>query len=148
MGLFFCSLAVAALAPVFSIERFASAEQGVVGVNIVLHMIESYLPVGSVLIISLGFSAFIILMSRLHSIRKVFLIAAIVAIDVFVALYISLYFMDLAIYYFQSIVHLALHGHFFILFFMVMFYMTTIAFYVGGFLIFISETRRGIKLIS
>jgi hypothetical protein len=146
LAVFYCSLIVAALAPVFSIERLASGGV-VVGTNIVLHGVESYFPLVAVFATSLAFASVILLLSRIHSLKKAFLISGIVAIDVFVALYISLYFTDLSMYYLQSILHLAMVGQFFILCFMVMFYLVTITFYVGGFFIFVIETKQEFRHI-
>jgi hypothetical protein len=77
--------------------------------------------------------------------KHAFIIAAIVAVELFLALYVWHYFADLTQYYILSAIELAALGQFFILFFMVIFFLTTVIFYVGGFLVFVLETRRGFK---
>ncbi len=146
LSLFFSSVLVFILSPIFIISRISN--QSLIGVDILTQKIDPLFCVDYIFALSLFIFILVFLLSRFHLLKEIFLISSIILIDLFFALYIFYYSSDWIIYYVMIIVG-SLHASFyFIAAFFSFFLLVTSLFYVLGFVIFLAETKKEYKYIK
>ncbi|MBS3142932.1 hypothetical protein J4464_06100 [Candidatus Woesearchaeota archaeon] len=144
VGIFFASVVVFLLAPVFTIKPLLT--HGLVGVDFVTHTAQEKIPLSSVFLASLlaGVAAWYSTRFRRYTIIATMLIA-----HAFFGLYVYYFFRTTMAYYvdtFQFLVRF--QNEYFISVFIFIFMAKTILFYVGSFLMFLYATRKELGYVK
>ena len=152
LALVFSSLFCLALTPVLSIRKISSealagvdiVSQSILGSSSIIQVLfkdrMTSIIIVAALSIILGISIWLLEFNRKIE-KDIFIIAVIIGL-IFFGFYIYYYFMSLYSYYIQTIIYLATYKEFLLLLYFVLFALTTIAFYIGGYIFFIYEVFK------
>jgi len=143
--IFFVAVMVFILAPVFKIKEMAV--QGLVGVDIITSQLSPNINLPLVVLPTLLFGILIYFLSFNHSIKEKLIGVGIVLIDIFFAIYIFYFFKSSASYYIETIKLLFNIKKYFIATYFILFFIMGALFYIVGFIIFLSETKKEFRYI-
>ncbi len=151
LGIFFISVFVFFISPVFSISPILKEElltsSEIVGVDFETKgVLDSPFLVAFVISFVIGVAAYFL--SYSHFFKEKMIIAGIVIIDSFFALYIYYFFTSSLRYYVDTIRFLLENSQFFIVGYMLLFFAATILFYILGFFAFIQETKKEFRYMK
>jgi len=121
---------------------------GLIGVDVMTQSISSQqliLPIAAVLMLSVFVGVLVLILSMNHFIRKEVVYIGIISSLVFFALYVYYFFIDSAADYIEMIKLLGVVEWFFSLH-LLLFFVITVFFYVGGLLLFLYEIVRYYRL--
>lgn len=140
LSVFFASVSVLLISPVMGMSPIETTGEGeLVGVDFTTQGVSGNALVAFIVSVALGMFAYFT--AKSHWARRKLTLIAVVVMDALFALYIYFFFVSLWEYYTSAIVLLLRNSYFFIGSYMLMFFAVTIVFYVGGFLIFLLESR-------
>ncbi len=143
---YYMALVCFIMIPLFKIGRMESA--GLIGVDVMTQSISSQqliLPIAAVLMLSVFVGVLVLILSMNHFIRKEVVYIGIISSLVFFALYVYYFFIDSAADYIEMIKLLGVVEWFFSLH-LLLFFVITVFFYVGGLLLFLYEIVRYYRL--
>ena len=148
LGIFFTSVFVFIFSPAFKIQQITA--KGLIGVDIITQKAveNSILHPVVVLIASMIILAAILIMERSHPLKSLLIVLMIVCIDIFFAYYIFHFFINVTNYYLRTISILLSSSEILIAFYLFLFFAISVMLYIGGFVIFISETKKELKYIK
>lgn len=138
LTLFFVSVVIFLLFPLFKISTLS--DKAIVGVDIRTQHIhnEALLPYVYYIVLLTG--CLTLFCSILN--KRIVIGTALISIDSFFAFYIFKYFRSILIYYTKTILYLIKASEYFFLLYFTTFLMINIGLYIGGFIIFIIETKK------
>ncbi len=134
--LFFGSLAVFIMQPVFNIGRVKTA--GLLGVDITTQQIPNIQNTWSVLLIAGLVAAIFYLLERKNPWRT--RTAGFLAVFIYFGIYLYHFFTDLAAYYVKATTAMAQNELYFIAAHLLIFFTITIIFYIGGYILFLHKS--------
>ncbi len=148
LGIFFTSVFVFIFSPAFKIQQITA--KGLIGVDIITQKAveNSILHPVVVVIASMVILAAILIMERSHPVKSLLIVLMIACVDIFFACYIFHFFVNVTDYYLRAISVLLSSSEFLIVFYFFLFFAISVMLYIGGFIIFISETKREFKYIK
>ncbi|MBW2997106.1 hypothetical protein KY349_02060 [Candidatus Woesearchaeota archaeon] len=138
MWLFFGSLVVFIMQPLFLLDEIRAPF--VLGVDITTQQIPQLANVPMVLLISVLVMGIFYILGR-KDIRRTAQVGF-MAVFVYFGLYLYYFFIDLAKYYTEAVVVMAQNNKYFIALHLLLFFVVTIMFYIGGYLMFLHEAIR------
>ncbi len=146
LSLFYTSLCVFIIAPLFKIKQINMPKKAIVGVDIITHQVQPMLNIFLVLAVALlvGLTAFILARKEL---KKILVKGAVLSAAVFFIFYVSYFCIDTLKYNAKAIQSLFISGQAIIGSYMALFLMITLCFYVFGLLVFIRETFIELKML-
>ncbi|MFH1642877.1 MAG: hypothetical protein ABIC04_08330 [Nanoarchaeota archaeon] len=146
LSIFFISVMIFILAPVFKLIEMKV--KGLTGVDIITINLDPNLNLALIVLSTILFGIFIYFLSHNHFIKEKIMGLGIVLIDIFFAIYIFLFFKSTSVYYLNTIKLLLQRNEYFVTFYFIVFFIITTLFYIIGFLIFLSETKKEFRYIQ
>lgn len=146
LALFFSSLFVLLVAPVFLLRRLPPGER--VGVDIITQPVTNYFFPTYFSVIITAMLLFFVGKYLIHYLRKASIMLGLITGLTFFGYYIFLFFSSLREYYSTGIVHVffsssnLLSIQTFFSFILLLFFTITVMFYIGGFVLFMYEVRK------
>ena len=144
---FFTALTVLILAPAFKIQQISA--KGLMGVDILTQeaLSNALVPHQIIFLASLAVLLFVSFISKDHLVKGLLLLLSITAVIIFFAYYIFIFFFNVTAYYLKTIAFLVTNTEFLIAFYLFIFLAINIILYVGGFFIFVIETKNEFRHI-
>jgi len=145
LSIFFSSVLVLILAPVFAIKTIQT--NGLIGVTILSQAMQNLTEPLIIVLLSIFLFLTIFAMSYSHKIKEGLLILMLVGILGFFSFYIYQYFKSNYLYYISSIGYLWKGGYYYLSANFALFFVIISLAYLGGWLIFLKEVKKEYKYI-
>jgi len=148
LAMFFSALLIYILAPTFRMLPIQTMD--IVGVDFITFSLfkEAAAPLSVIFFLSLAFGIMILLLSYFEKVKKVIIALGIIAVNIFLGIYVYYFFTDIFFYYTKLFVFLVKeNSEFFISSFFLIFMTFTVIFYIFGYLVFLKETYQEYKVM-
>ena len=143
--LFFVAIVTFSLAPAFSLAALDHPDFAGTDIRTGSVLEHNVLPLGWVIVVSLGFGAAAFLLARSYKRRVVALGSGLVIL--FLGWYIYLFFTSVAKFFIGTIQQLFIAGELLVGVYFLAFFAITILFYISGYLVFLVETFKEVKTV-
>ncbi|MBW2974446.1 hypothetical protein KY366_01895 [Candidatus Woesearchaeota archaeon] len=147
LSMFFASVLVFIIAPVFKLKDIKV--ESLIGVDITTSQLNASTNLALVVFLSLLFGLVVYFLSSSHWIKEKLIAMGIAVVDLFFVLYIFYFFRSTASYYVETIRFLLFSlKRYLVAFYFIIFLIVISLFYIVGFLVFLSETRKEFRYIK